>query len=943
MININKLDEKEMSFYKSAYEFYEGKLDKNAEDIDNAIKYALEQTMFIFSNEVSDPSNLRKYLDEQISMIREQQQPVFMTGIEVRSSVWWDEFKKENSIEYRNSTEYWNRYKKYLLENKGWARSTIDKSIDNTTNNVMNAIADPNEKVSIERKGMVVGHVQSGKTAHYIGVINKAIDAGYKIIIVLAGMHNNLRAQTQSRIDEEVLGFETSLEYLLNQMKKEPNIIGVGKKLAVHLGSQTLTTRDENGDFNNKRKQIFVSPEITTIFVVKKNHGVLKGLIDYFKKNQKRSVDKKTERVYMDSNYPLLLIDDEADQASINTKYEYNDGVLKNKDKSSKINALIRDLFHIFDCRSYIGYTATPYANIFIPSEIESNKHGKDLFPTHFILSLPKPVNYIGSHEFFGDENHKEMPLRRKIGINSLVFVDQKKKIVKKELPEDLKYAIKSFIISTAIRLCRGHEGMPNTMLIHITRLTETQKLVHRRVVSYYENIGNKIIDGHIKTINELKRIWKKDYKTTTDYMRKSHEQFMRNIPDTNWDDVFGKICDIITNDMVKVYSINGKSKDALLYKEHKGKQYNVIAIGGDKLSRGLTLEGLTVSYFTRESKMYDTLMQMGRWFGFRPGYADLCRLFVQDDLYAWFRHISFATDDLREQIEYMNNIEETPENFGLRVATHPNMKISGANKVQSGEERKITFSNVFSQTRSIDINAEKYNKNFESVDNLLKLCGKPVENYWEKMGRNNNRNNHFFWQNVDGHYIKDFLLSYETSRQANKANSKYMSEYIEEQMKYGSLIKWTVCLLNLGYPSDKIKFTNISVGAGMTRNKIKKVNDEFCSIQTLTPEGAQFYDFTKEDMDKKEKIEKEFKRKGRNLSNDYLRKIIRNRENGLLVICPIDVNSGKGMKLIDHKKNHKAPIGIAIVFPDNENMGCVKSYRINDIGLRGEADELFE
>lgn len=938
MININKLDESEMKFYKSAYEFYEGKLDKNADDIDSAIREAVEQTMFIFSSVVSNADNLRKYLDEQISMIREQQQPVFITGLEVRNSVWWDEFIKENS------TEYWNRYEKYLLENKGWPRSSIDKSIDNTTNKVMNAIADPNEKMAIERKGMVIGYVQSGKTAHYIGIINKAIDAGYKIIIVLAGMHNNLRAQTQSRIDEEVLGFETSLDYLLNQMKKEANIIGVGKKLVVKNDSQTLTSRDEKGDFNRDRQQIFVSPEIPTIFVVKKNLRVLEALISFFKNNKKHSIDKDTGRKYMDANYPLLLIDDEADQASINTKYEYKDGVIKNQDKLSTINAQIRDLFHIFDCRSYIGYTATPYANIFIPSEVESKKHGKDLFPTHFILTLPKPPNYIGAHEYFGKEGQLEMPLRRQIGINSLSFVDQKNKTVKKELPDDLKRAIKSFLISTATRVCRGQNGEPNTMLIHVTRLTDTQKLVHKRVKHYYENIGNKIIDGHLETISDLKTIWQEDYEQTTQNMRRLHKNFMKDIPDTTWEKVFQKICNLIENDQVKIYRINGKSKDALLYKEHKGKQYNVIAIGGEKLSRGLTLEGLTVSYFTRESKMYDTLMQMGRWFGFRLGYADLCRLFVQDDLYAWFRHISFATDDLREQIEYMNNIEETPENFGLRVATHPNMKISGANKVQSGEERRITFSNVFSQTRSMDINAEKYDKNFDAVDNLLKLCGKPLENYWKKMGREKNRNNHLFWQNVDGHYIKDFLLNYETSRQANKANSKYMADYIEDQMKNGGLLRWTVCLLNLGDENNKIEFSNVSVASGVVRKDIREITDEFCSIQTLTSEDVQFYDFSKEDMLKKEEEAEKFKKNGKKMTNDYVRKVIRNREKGLLVICPIDTNKGNGKLLIDKKKeDHKVPIGIAIAFPHNKDIGNIKSYRINDIGLKGEEDELFE
>ncbi len=940
MININKLDEKDMKFYKSAYEFYEGVLNKNTDDIDEEIRKAVEQTMLIFKSVVSDPNNLEKYLFEQISMIRDQKQPVFMTGLEVRSSVWWNKFKKENEL------EYWKRYERYLLENKGWARSTVDKSIDNTTDKVMNAISDPNKNVPEERKGMVVGHVQSGKTAHYIGLINKAIDAGYKVIIVLAGMHNNLRAQTQSRIDEEVLGFETSIDYILSEMKEIPNVIGVGSKMTVKRDTQTLTSRDEKGDFNSERGNVHLSMDIPTVFVVKKNYRNLEALIDYFQKHKKASFDKKFERKYMDASYPLLLIDDEADQASINTKYEYEEGVIKDKNKLSRINEDIRALFHIFDCRSYIGYTATPYANIFIPSEVNSDKYGKDLFPNDFILSLPKPPNYIGAHEFFGDENDLEMPLRRQINVKSLAFVDHKNKTVGKEIPEELKKAIKSFIMSIAIRQCRGHIGLPNTMLIHITRATDTQKLVQKRVDSYFKNLSNKIVDGHIETINDMKKLFEDDYKNTTNKMRSSHGKFMDNIKDYEWEEVFIAIKEIISEDMIKIYRINGKSKDALLYKEHKGKQYNVIAIGGDKLSRGLTLEGLTVSYFTRESKMYDTLMQMGRWFGFRPEYADLCRLYVQDDLYAWFKHISFATDDLREQIEYMNNIEETPENFGLRVATHPNMKISGSNKVQSGEEREITFSNVFSQTRSMDISAEKYNKNFEAVDTFLELCGEPVKDYWDKMGRGNNTNNHLFWQNINGHYVKDFLLNYETSKQANKANSKFMAEYIEDQIKNGGLVSWTVCLLNLGDSSRKIKFRNISINSGMTRNNIDKVSrasGDFCSIQTLTSEDVQYYDFTNEDMLRKDAIAKEFEKQGKRMSNDYVRKEIRSREKGLLVICPIDVSTGNGRKLIDEKNEHKTPIGIAIVFPDNKNIGNIKSYRINEVGLKGEEDELFE
>jgi len=937
MINLKSLDESEMRIYMSAYEFYCSKLDKKSENLEQAIEKALNKTMVIFGEEVNDTGRLKEYLQQEISMIREQQPATFITNEEVRNSVWWDEF----STQEETRTEYWDRYAKYLKEDKRWDRSAIEKSIDITTNKVMNAIANPRLKNSIERKGMVVGYVQSGKTAHYIGLINKAVDSGYKIIIVLAGMHNNLRAQTQSRIDEEVLGFETSLEYLLKQMEYKTNIIGVGEKFKTNLSIQTLTTRDDNGDFNNERSKVFIDPDNTTIFIVKKNYKVLGYLMKYFRKNPKHRFDKERNRKYMDANYPLLLIDDEADQASVNTNYEYSDGVLQNEDDPSKINEQIRDLFHMFDCRSYVGYTATPYANIFIPNQVDTTVHGKDLFPTHFILSLPKPSNYIGAHEFFGDENNVAMPLRRKIDNKALCFIDAKNKVVN-DLPEDLQKAIKSFLLSTAIRICRGQSCEPNSMLIHVARLTDIQKQVYIKISKYFDILGCKIIDGHIETIDYLQNLWQNDYEKTTNQMRITHSRFMNDIDNVTWEEVFNEIKNLISNDLIKIYSINGKSKDCLLYKEHKGKQYNVIAIGGDKLARGLTLEGLTVSYFTRETKMYDTLMQMGRWFGFRPGYVDLCRLYVQDDLFAWFKHISLATDDLREQIDYMNNIEETPENFGLRVATHPDMKISNPKKVQTGEERKLTFSNVFSQTRSMDIDADKYDKNFEATNRLLLLLGEPVENYWKSIERKDNTSKHYFWKNVNGHIIADFLMEYKTSQNANKANSKYMAEYIEDQMKYGGLINWTVCLINTG-GKPHIDIANLKIGSGVERENISIVNEELCSIQTLTSGDFQYYDFTKEEYDKIEVLKAKKENKGEKATSDYIREQIRSAEKGLLIICPIDVNRKSGSKLLDKLRKHKNPLGIAVVFPHNKGKGKLISYRMNEIGLKGESDEIFE
>lgn len=927
MVNICDISDSEVRFYRSAYDFCMGLIDRSNMTINDAIK----QTIGFMGAQVSDANKLNDYLFEQVSM--EYERESFLVGPEVKDVTWWQDHKKIIK------SQFWTRYYNYLIE-KGWDRVAIEKSIDNTTDKVLNAMANPLLNVEEERKGMVVGYVQSGKTAHYIGLINKAIDSGYKIIIVLAGMHNNLRSQTQSRIDEEVLGFETSTKYLSKQVELIKNEIGVGigARAKTDFYVQPLTSRDENGDFNKAKASIKFIPQNPILLVVKKQVSVLNYLVENLGDSPIASLNIEKNTKHFTPKYPLLIIDDEADQASINTNYEYDEeGNIISDDDPSKINGLIRRLFRLFDCRSYVGYTATPYANIFIPDRVYDETYGNDLFPKDFILSLPKPNKYIGAVEFFGAEDKEAMPLYRKI--KDLGLVDSKAKTVRKDLPSELKNAVMSFLISTATRNCRGYRDKPNTMLIHVTRLTEIQKKVYRKVHAYCEDLMCRIKGEDTEILDELHGLWINDYEVTSSLMLEKHDKYMDNFKKIEWEEVISEIRNLVSDDLIKVYSINGKSKDALLYKDHKGKQYNVIAIGGDKLSRGLTLEGLTISYFTRESKMYDTLMQMGRWFGFRPGYADLCRLYAQADLYGWFKNISFATEDLRDQIDYMNNIEETPENFGLRVATHPELKISSEKKVKSGEERSISFSNTLSQTRSIDIDAEKYDKNFKATEKLIKSLGSNVEDYWKKKNRFET-SGHLFWENINGNYIAEFLLEYETSKNANRANSRNMAEYIQSQIKVGGLKNWTVCLINVGKDKE-LEIGGFKVGNGITRSEdgYQKVGN-VCSIQTLTSKDHEYFDFTYEQMEEVKKI-RAVKEKGKEkTAAEYIREKLRKREDGLLILYPIDMKSITILNI--DEVDHKTPIGFAIVFPHNKGIGKLVPYKLNAVGIRSEENELY-
>jgi hypothetical protein len=385
--------------------------------------------------------------------------------------------------------------------------------------------------------------------------------------------------------------------------------------------------------------------------------------------------------------------------------------------------------------------------------------------------------------------------------------------------------------------------------------------------------------------------------------------KFMKKIPLLEWTAIYKEIKRLFIDKEFMIYSINGKSIDSLMYKDHAGKPFNVIAIGGDKLSRGLTLEGLTVSYFTRSSNTYDTLMQMGRWFGYRPGYLDLCRLYTTPMLKKYFLHISMATEELVHQFDFMNDMDQNPMSFGLRVATHPDLLISSRNKVRTGKEMQKDFSNHLSQTRSFDVNPEQYDRNFAAAEMLLKAIGKPMDKdkYWSQKNRSA-VGDHFFWTDVARFDVANFLEDYETSENATRANSQYMADYIRNQNKCGGLTNWTVCLINVG-SGEKFSIAGIEgIGSGIEREKGLNESENFCSIHTMTSAGHEYLDYTKKQLDEVDGIKKHSTTGDEKTLAEFIRKSTRPREYGLLILYPI----GKAGILTKSKGDHKTPFGIA-------------------------------
>ena len=460
---------------------------------------------------------------------------------------------------------------------------------------------------------MVVGHVQSGKTANYTGLICKAADAGYKLIIVIAGIHNSLRNQTQQRIDEGFVGRDSARL----ARKKAAKVIGVGK---FGMTRVPLTVTTSVQDFNKAAAEVFGvelrSLTVPAVLVIKKNSSTLKNVIAWLKEH-----NAKGSSALVDA--PMLLIDDEADNASIN--------VSRNPDEVSRINGQIRELLNLFQRKVYLGYTATPFANIFIDPDSDGEMLKADLFPRDFIVALDPPSNYLGATRIFGpdrpvkilrdiSDSEGRLPLKHKINFPVSL------------LPASLEKAVRCFVLARAVRLLRGQQGQHNSMLVNASRFTTVQKqlrnVLHEfvtRIVARARFLGalsqaEALADEEMSALHQ---VWSEEF---------SGVEF-------TWGEVQATLLEAAAP--VRVEEINSKSAGNLNYSDHEEHGLNVVAVGGFSLSRGLTLEGLTVSYFLRNSVMYDTLLQMGRWFGYRPNYEDVCRIWMQPDAIGWYEHIT--------------------------------------------------------------------------------------------------------------------------------------------------------------------------------------------------------------------------------------------------------------------------------------------------------------
>lgn len=689
----------------------------------------------------------------------------------------------------QRSWDFWERYRWYLEEERGLPPNVV-RRLHQSTDDVLAQLEDPRRPGRWHRRGLVIGQVQSGKTGHYIGLAAKAVDAGYPLIVILAGIHNDLRSQTQLRVDEGLLGFHTDgKKKVFTWENEDRQRIGAGRMPSARryvIGSPTDSS--DAGDFDartaNTMRNLPGLGDFPLVLVIKKHQQKLDAVREWLV-DAKGVEGENGQRVVRD--FPLLVIDDEADNASVNTAETDAD--------PTRINSSIRQLLHSFERAAYVGYTATPFANIYIDPRDERDGIGADLFPESFVRSIPPPSNYFGPERVFGlrttneEEDVDPLPLFRKVNDTEewLPARHKKEDFPSGDLPDSLREAVQAFVLSCAARRARGQKNVHNSMLVHVTRFVPVQGAVRRLLEEYVHYLRDCLSDryGHRRQlIAEFQRLWMHDFEPTTAHFPPDEARRL------SWREVSDELVPAV--EKIDVRAVNGTARDALDYYEHRNIGLSVIAVGGQKLSRGLTLEGLTVSYYLRYSRTYDTLLQMGRWFGYRPGYEDLCRLYTSTELRDQYVEVTAAINELRREVEEMAELNLTPKQFGLKVraSTSRMLRVTAPNKMRNATRVLLTFSGAGPETTSFDLSDEARRQNLGALEDLVRR----LDARWT--AQQGTAGGTVTWKGVTPDVVTTFLRRYKPSRSAQLTVPAHIATYVENCARVGELQNWTVCLV---------------------------------------------------------------------------------------------------------------------------------------------------
>lgn len=825
---------------------------------------------------------------------------------------------------------YWRRQRAYLIDYVGRSETEIE-SVDDSTDKILAHIEDPRADgpAAFRVQGLVMGYVQSGKTANFSALIAKAADLGYKLFIVLSGIHNALRQQTQRRLNRE-----------LGLTSEGVGLPDAGKRWI------SLTTADLSGDFHPGTVSANVlQGNERVLLVVKKNATVLQRLVTWMSASVPPSV-------------PVLIIDDEADQASINTggnrallddlvdlaPSDLGDAgkpVDPDEFAPSRINGLIRELIRSFGRISFVGYTATPFANVLINHEGIDREVFEDLYPRDFIISLPRLTGWVGAERLFGREplpgEEDEIDALDVIEfvpeseIGDLVPDGADVEIFQPRLPNSLKLAFLDFILAVAGRMHRSEHDIPVSMLIHTS---------HRTIV---QNRLGELVRAHV---TQLRQLWRYDRASIRPSLVTRWETAFRPVIaslDARRDVPFEPIeeqIDRLFRDPLPVLILNSSTPDILDYEANPA--LKAVLIGGNRLSRGLTIEGLLVSYYLREAAYYDTLLQMGRWFGFREEYVDLTRLWTTRELAEWFHDLAFAEEELRREIERYEREKLTPLEFGPRIRAHPVMQVTAKNKMGAARPVSLNFAAELVQTTTFRLDDSAWlQHNLSTTRRFLARLG----------GSGNNHKGWPMWTAVGWREIDGFLSEYWCEPSAGMMDTTLIRRYIDGQAKHGELERWSVSVCTqssdaLG--SEDLGIVGQSVNT-IARTKLKNKPRSIGSlINPATLTGAPGSGDEEIGLTLEQQLEARAEAADEQAQVELgkaLRKRRDQEDGGLLVIYPISrysrprPHSTKRLPLFDEPgRDGCTVIGVAMVFPASSSPAAA-SWITGSVGSGSEEE----
>ncbi|RBY76274.1 alpha-1,4 polygalactosaminidase [Blastococcus sp. TF02-09] len=782
----------------------------------------------------------------------------------------------------RPADDFWPALERALADAGSLGQVGLE-SLDRASTKVVASLPAPWRR-EFRGRGLVLGYVQSGKTSNFTAVISKAADAGYRLFIVLSGIHNNLRCQTQVRLDEQ--------------------LVGLNPKRWIGL------TSDE-ADFGNpgNADALLAQDQLRVLAVVKKNKTRLTNLCEWLE-----SASKSTRQ-----NCPILIIDDEADQASVNTK---------GADRA-QINKLILRLLNQPKA-AYVGYTATPFANIFIDPSVP-----EDLYPSDFIVDLPRPAAYFGAERLFGRDPLTEEEAEQGtdgLDVVSAVPLDEaadlrppRKKadrdLWQPKITSTLHEAIAWFVLATATRRARGQGGRHSSMLIHTTQLSS----IHFR---YRDPIEQEIERLRTATARPmLREVWEKQ--TARVSARELGELSL------TFEEVERELSGVFND--VEVVVDNFQSTDRL---DYGGTPKVVIVLGGNTLSRGLTLEGLVVSYFLRTASAYDTLLQMGRWFGYRPGYSDLPRIWMTQDLAEYFQFLATVEAEIRLDISRYEREDLTPREFAVRVRTHPQLAITSALKMKAAEDVAVSYSGRRIQTilfnhRDRDWLAD----NIRASRRLLGAAERAIARSPREAG-----SNRYVYDDVPVGAVLDFLGGYRFHQDAQDLVADRIADYIRRQNGFGELERWNIAVVTRG--PDHLG-RKIDLGGGIpqvgliNRAAMKIVAKPHANIKSLMSHEDRVADLEHLDAPTV-----------RAMSDVELQEA-RPAGVGLLVLYPIDRDSrprlrsnSAGTQVRTDLSAVEDVMGVGLVFPEASVKDSAVSYKavglpLGDVEEFDDAEEL--